>query len=156
MPEGVSKEDAQAEATDRFNEINLLLSNLANNFSNNLMDSTAAFKRLITDKAGMAGLPDSFLGQAAQQVGFSERPPPSPVHAVYGSAVMSSPGNQGLHHSRATASSKRGRMGIWFAVTSVLWVDAGCDRRLCQCYRREWAMDAGSGSAIICSSRHLC
>jgi oligopeptidase A len=71
VPEGVSKEDAQAEATDRFNEINLLLSNLTNSFSNNLMDSTAAFKRLITDKTGMAGLPDSFLGQAAQQVGFS-------------------------------------------------------------------------------------
>jgi Zn-dependent oligopeptidase len=68
VPEGVSKEDAQAEATDRFNEINLLLSNLANKFSNNLMDSTAAFKRLITDKDDMAGLPDSFLGQAAQQV----------------------------------------------------------------------------------------
>lgn len=154
MPEGVSKEDAQAEATDRFNEINLLLSNLANNFSNNLMDSTAAFKRLITDKAGMAGLPDSFLGQAAQQVVFSERPPHLQC-MLCGCAVMSSPGNQGLHHSRATASSKLGRMGIWFAVTSVLCVDAGCVRWLCQCHRREWAMDAGSGSAIICSSRHL-
>lgn len=68
VPEGRSKEDAQAEATQRFNDINLQLSNLANNFSNNLLDSTAAFKRLITDKAGVAGLPDSFLGQAAQKV----------------------------------------------------------------------------------------
>ena len=68
VPEGESKAEAQAEATNRFNEINLELSNLSTNFSNNLLDSTAAFKRLITDKAGVAGLPASFLGQAAQKV----------------------------------------------------------------------------------------
>ena len=44
------------------------LSTLATNFSNNLLDSTAAFKRLITEKADVSGLPNSFLGQAAQKV----------------------------------------------------------------------------------------
>ena len=68
VPEGESKGDAQAEATKRFNDINLELSDLSTNFSNNLLDSTAAFKRLITDKDGVAGLPASFLGQAAQKV----------------------------------------------------------------------------------------
>ena len=68
MPEGESKKDAQVEATNRFNDINLELSDLSTNFSNNLLDSTAAFQRLITDKKGAAGLPASFLGQAAQQV----------------------------------------------------------------------------------------
>ena len=138
MPEGVSKEDAQAEATDRFNEINLLLSNLTNSFSNNLMDSTAAFKRLITDKAGMAGLPDSFLGQAAQQVGFSA------VHAAWLRSYVSSHSNQGLYYSRAIASSKLGRMGVCLAVTSILCVDAGCVRWLSQSYCRERTLDAGS------------
>ena len=68
MPEGESKAGAQAEATNRFNEINLELSDLSTNFSNNLLDSTAAFKRLLTEKGGVAGLPESFLGQAAQKV----------------------------------------------------------------------------------------
>lgn len=67
-PEGESSEGARAEATNRFNDINLQLSDLSTNFSNNLLDSTAAFKRLITEKDGVAGLPASFLGQAAQKV----------------------------------------------------------------------------------------
>ena len=67
-PEGESRQDAQAEATNRFNDINLQLSDLSTSFSNNLLDSTAAFKRLITEKGGVAGLPASFLGQAAQKV----------------------------------------------------------------------------------------
>ena len=68
VPEGKSKDEAKVEATDRFNDINMQLSTLATNFSNNLLDSTAAFKKLITEKADVSGLPSSFLGQAAQQV----------------------------------------------------------------------------------------
>ena len=68
VPEGKSKDEARVEATNRFNDINMQLSTLATNFSNNLLDSTAAFKRLITEKADVSGLPSSFLGQAAQKV----------------------------------------------------------------------------------------
>ncbi|EIE24270.1 oligopeptidase A [Coccomyxa subellipsoidea C-169] len=59
--------DLQVEATDRFNEITQQLSALSNNFSNNALDSTAAFKLLVTDKKGLGGLPESFLAQAAQR-----------------------------------------------------------------------------------------
>ena len=68
VPAGKSKDEARVEATDRFNDINMQLSTLATNFSNNLLDSTAAFKKLITEKADVSGLPTSFLGQAAQKV----------------------------------------------------------------------------------------
>lgn len=44
------------------------LSVLTTNFSNNALDATAAFKELITNKADLAGLPDSFFAQAAQKV----------------------------------------------------------------------------------------
>lgn len=68
VPEGEDKTKARVEATNRFNDITQQLSALSNNFSNNVLDATAAFKLLITDKKGLAGLPDSFLAQAAQKV----------------------------------------------------------------------------------------
>jgi Zn-dependent oligopeptidase len=68
VAEGQSKEEALLMATNRFNEITQELSALANNFSNNALDGTAAFKKLVTDKSLLAGLPDNFLAQAAQSV----------------------------------------------------------------------------------------
>ena len=55
-------------ATDRFNDITVQLTALSNNFSNNAMDGTAAWTKLITEKGDLAGLPASFLAQAAAKV----------------------------------------------------------------------------------------
>ena len=51
-----------------FNNITLQLTTLSNNFSNNAMDGTAAFTKLITSEADLAGLPATFLAQAAAKV----------------------------------------------------------------------------------------
>ncbi|CAL8462166.1 g1697 [Coccomyxa elongata] len=67
VPEGEDKGKAKAEASNRFNEITQQLSALSTNFSNNALDATAAFKILINNKEGLAGMPDSFLAQAAQK-----------------------------------------------------------------------------------------
>lgn len=58
----------QQAATDRFNDITLQLTTLSNNFSNNALDGTAAWTKLITEKGDLAGLPASFLAQAAAKV----------------------------------------------------------------------------------------
>lgn len=68
VPEGEDKGKARLQATNRFNDITQQLSTLSNNFSNNALDATAAFKLLITDKKDLDGLPGSFLAQAAQRV----------------------------------------------------------------------------------------
>jgi oligopeptidase A len=52
----------------RFNDITLQLSSLSTNFSNNVVDATAGFTKLINDSAQMAGLPASYRAQAAQTV----------------------------------------------------------------------------------------
>ena len=52
---------------ERFNEIQQELSKLSTDFSNNLLDATKAYKKLLTDKADVEGLPDSALALAAQQ-----------------------------------------------------------------------------------------
>ena len=88
VPEGKSKDEARVEATNRFNDINMQLSTLATNFSNNLLDSTAAFKKLITEKADVSGLPSSFLGQAAQKVCL---PCPFPYHSTLGCQSLEVP-----------------------------------------------------------------
>lgn len=61
---GVALEGADKE---RFNEIQQELSKLSTEFSNNLLDATKAYKKLLTDKADVEGLPDSALALAAQQ-----------------------------------------------------------------------------------------
>ena len=61
---GVALEGADKE---RFNEIQQDLSKLSTDFSNNLLDATKAFKKLLTDKADVEGLPESALALAAQQ-----------------------------------------------------------------------------------------
>jgi len=55
----------EGEAKERFNEIQKDLSALSTSFSNNLLDSTKAFEKLITEKSGVAGLPQSALDLAA-------------------------------------------------------------------------------------------
>lgn len=58
----------KGEAKERFNEIKQELSQISTKFSNNLLDATKAFKKLVTDKADVDGLPASALALGAQQV----------------------------------------------------------------------------------------
>lgn len=53
---------------ERFNAIAEELSQLSTKFSNNVLDATKAFKKLITEKEAVKGLPPSALALAAQQV----------------------------------------------------------------------------------------
>ena len=54
------------EPKQRFNDIQLALAELANKFSNNVLDATKAYRLTLTKPAEIAGLPESLLGQAAQ------------------------------------------------------------------------------------------
>lgn len=63
----------EAEDKKRFNEIEEELSKLSTKFSNNLLDATKAFKKLVTDKAEVDGLPQSALAMAAQQAGADRK-----------------------------------------------------------------------------------
>jgi len=56
----------KGEAKERFNAIQQELSQLSTSFSNNLLDATKAFAEVITEKEGVAGLPESALDLAAQ------------------------------------------------------------------------------------------
>ncbi|MGB2923668.1 MAG: M3 family metallopeptidase [Limnothrix sp.] len=60
---GVSLE---GEAKEKFNKIQLELAELSTKFSNNVLDATKAFKLKLTDKADVAGLPESALSLTAQ------------------------------------------------------------------------------------------
>eukprot|EP00798_Chlamydomonas_sp_ICE-L_P012620 gene12620-15848_t len=57
----------EGEAKEKYNAIQQELSVLSTKFSNNVLDSTKAFKRLVTAKEDADGLPASALGLAAQQ-----------------------------------------------------------------------------------------
>eukprot|EP00963_Diacronema_lutheri_P011261 scaffold1347_cov350-Pavlova_lutheri.AAC.69 len=57
----------EGEAKDRFNEIQQELSKLSTDFSNNVLDSTKAWKKLIEDPSEVKGLPPSALGLLSQQ-----------------------------------------------------------------------------------------
>lgn len=61
---GVSLE---GEAKERYNAIQQELAQLSTKFSNNVLDATKAFKKLITDVKEVDGLPATALGLAAQQ-----------------------------------------------------------------------------------------
>ena len=54
------------ESKQRFNDIQLALSELSTKFSNNVLDATKAYQLTLTTPAEIAGLPESLLGQAAQ------------------------------------------------------------------------------------------
>ncbi|MFM2304260.1 MAG: hypothetical protein RLZZ135_1670 [Cyanobacteriota bacterium] len=54
------------EPKQRFNEIQLALAEIANKFSNNVLDATKAYSLTLTKPDEITGLPASLLGQAAQ------------------------------------------------------------------------------------------
>ncbi|MEM9776490.1 MAG: M3 family metallopeptidase, partial [Chloroflexota bacterium] len=54
------------EAKERFNGISERLAQLQTAFSNNVLDSTKAFKLVIENKAELDGMPESFMQMAAQ------------------------------------------------------------------------------------------
>jgi len=54
------------EAKQRFNDIQLALSEITTKFSNNVLDATKAYSLILTTPEEIAGLPASLLGQAAQ------------------------------------------------------------------------------------------
>jgi len=60
---GVGLADNEAK---RFGEISARLSQLGSQFSNNVMDATLAWSKLVTDKLALAGLPESALAAAKQ------------------------------------------------------------------------------------------
>ncbi|WP_041210577.1 oligopeptidase A [Aeromonas jandaei] len=55
-----------AEAQQRYGEIQARLSELASRFSNNVLDATQGWHKLVADDAELAGLPDSVLAAARQ------------------------------------------------------------------------------------------
>lgn len=55
-----------AEAQQRYGEIQSRLSDLASRFSNNVLDATMGWSKLVTDEAELAGLPVSALAAARQ------------------------------------------------------------------------------------------
>ncbi|WOH36528.1 oligopeptidase A [Thalassotalea fonticola] len=57
----------------RYGEIQTKLSELASNFSNNLLDATGAFSVNITDEKDLTGLPDSALAGAKQMAEAQEK-----------------------------------------------------------------------------------
>lgn len=57
----------EGEAKEKFNALKLEQSELSTKFSNNVLDSTKAFKVTVTAAADLEGLPDSAKGLAAQQ-----------------------------------------------------------------------------------------
>lgn len=52
----------QGPAKERYNEIQQKLSSLATSFSNNVLDGTKRFKRVVTSKEEVDGLPESGVG----------------------------------------------------------------------------------------------
>jgi len=58
--------DLPPEQKARYKAISQAISQLTSTFSDNLLDATNAWNRLITDKAELAGLPESALGLARQ------------------------------------------------------------------------------------------
>ena len=69
---------AQGSAREDFNIIQQELSQLSTEFSNNVLDAAKSFKSLITDREGMAGLPDSALALAAQAAAAEDHDGASP------------------------------------------------------------------------------
>lgn len=68
------------QAKQRFNEIAEELTKLSTNFSNNVLDSTKAFSKLLTTQEEVDGLPASALALMAQQAkgkGHEEATPES-------------------------------------------------------------------------------
>jgi len=58
--------DLDQDKKARFKQIKQQLAQLKSHYENNVLDATNAWKKLITDKAQLSGLPDSALAQAKQ------------------------------------------------------------------------------------------
>lgn len=62
-----------AEAQQRYGEIQARLSELASRFSNNVLDATMGWSKLVTDEAELSGLPASALAAARQLAEHKEQ-----------------------------------------------------------------------------------
>ncbi|SBS29615.1 Oligopeptidase A [Marinomonas aquimarina] len=63
----------EGEAKKRYGEISSRLSELSSQFGENVLDSTRAWSKLITEEAELAGLPESALAQAKQMAEAKEQ-----------------------------------------------------------------------------------
>ena len=64
--------DLEAEKQKRYGEIQTRKSEISSTFSNNVLDATNAWQKVITDKAELAGLPDSAVAAAKQMAEMKE------------------------------------------------------------------------------------
>jgi oligopeptidase A len=64
--------DLDADKQQRYGEIQTQLSELSSTFSNNVLDATSAWQKLITDESELAGLPDSAIAAAKQMAQMKE------------------------------------------------------------------------------------
>ncbi|WP_429011022.1 oligopeptidase A [Aeromonas allosaccharophila] len=62
-----------AEAQQRYGEIQARLSELASRFSNNVLDATQGWHKLVADEAELAGLPDSVRAAARQMAELKDK-----------------------------------------------------------------------------------
>ncbi|WP_417504770.1 oligopeptidase A [Marinomonas gallaica] len=63
----------EGEAKQRYGQISARLSELGSQFGENVLDSTHAWSKVITDEAELAGLPESALAQAKQMAQAKEQ-----------------------------------------------------------------------------------
>ncbi len=82
----LSGSDLDNEKKERLAEISLRLSDLSNNFSQNLLDATNAYELIITDKKDVAGVPESDLAAAKCDEGwrFTLQMPSYIAYMTYG------------------------------------------------------------------------
>ena len=64
--------DLEADKQQRYGEIQTRLSELSSTFSNNLLDASNAWQKLITDESELSGLPESAIGAAKQMAEMKE------------------------------------------------------------------------------------
>ncbi|XP_042197115.1 probable cytosolic oligopeptidase A [Callorhinchus milii] len=74
--------ELEGKTKQRFNDIQLHLANLSSVFSNNVLDSTNNYSILVTNRANIAGLPESAIrllaSKAAEDTGQSSNPESGP------------------------------------------------------------------------------
>lgn len=64
--------DLDEEKQKQYGEIKSRLSELSSSFSNNVLDATSAWQKVITDESELAGLPDSAIAAAKQMAEMKE------------------------------------------------------------------------------------
>lgn len=73
----------EGEQKERFNKIQQELSQISTKFSNNLLDSTKAFAKVLTTKEEVDGIPASALGLAAQTARSKGHPDATPENGPW-------------------------------------------------------------------------